>query len=283
MKEPRSSEFDTWDEADAYRRDWEESGKSDTAIGEVGHERKGIVREVAYQPAPTPTADERVSVVALTIWPWYAPGYVYDPDAEVSTWHYLDRAADAVAALDALAAPSLGERDDVDWQTRHGIVSELADRYLARAERAEERARTAEAEVVRYRSAFERANIAVSVREDEIGALRERVKHAEGYCIDRDDAQHCEHWWDGEPCCDCHRGDWEKITTERDAARAEVKALGERIALAIEAERDRIRKKYDSWLFTYGSAVEPGSRDLGLETAMDTLDVAARIARETTL
>ena len=62
------------------------------------------------QPAPTPTADQRIAALALAIWPWYAPGYVYDPDAEVSTWYYLDRAAAGVAAIDALAAPSLGER-----------------------------------------------------------------------------------------------------------------------------------------------------------------------------
>ena len=48
MSEPRSHtvEFDTWEEADAYRRDWEQSGKSDTAIGEVGHERVGIIEAV---------------------------------------------------------------------------------------------------------------------------------------------------------------------------------------------------------------------------------------------
>lgn len=25
----------------------------------------------------------------------------------------------------------------------------------------------------------------------------------EGYCFARDDQTHCEHWWEGETCCDC--------------------------------------------------------------------------------
>ncbi len=25
----------------------------------------------------------------------------------------------------------------------------------------------------------------------------------EGYCDKREDETHCEHWWDGEPCCSC--------------------------------------------------------------------------------
>lgn len=23
------------------------------------------------------------------------------------------------------------------------------------------------------------------------------------YCYEREDETHCEHWWDGEPCCSC--------------------------------------------------------------------------------
>ena len=42
----RLPEFDTWEEADAYRRDWEESGQHDTAIGVDGHERVGFITEV---------------------------------------------------------------------------------------------------------------------------------------------------------------------------------------------------------------------------------------------
>jgi len=69
MREPRSSEFDTWDEADAYRRDWEESGKSDTAIGHKGHERKGIIRAVTPKTdtgatAPTVASTNDVSVAS---------------------------------------------------------------------------------------------------------------------------------------------------------------------------------------------------------------------------
>ena len=55
--------------------------------------------------------------------------------------------------------------------------------------------------------------------------------------------------------------------------------LRERLAAEVEAERDRIRKRYEANLFTYGSAVEPGSRDPFDEAAMDALDTAARIVR----
>lgn len=51
MTEPRVNEFDAWDEADAYRRDWVESGKSDTAIGEVGHDRVGVIRVFVGRPS----------------------------------------------------------------------------------------------------------------------------------------------------------------------------------------------------------------------------------------
>lgn len=29
----------------------------------------------------------------------------------------------------------------------------------------------------------------------------ERV--VDGYCPKREDKTHCEHWWDGQPCCSC--------------------------------------------------------------------------------
>jgi hypothetical protein len=117
-----------------------------------------------YQPAPTPTADD-------------LPVSVFPSRAGEDT--------------DDLAAPSLGERDDAADQWREPLAREVErlraefDAEKDRADAAEERARTAEAEVERLR------------------------KHE---------------------LCD------ERWRTERDAARAEVKALGERIALAIEAE-----------------------------------------------
>lgn len=41
----------------------------------------------------------------------------------------------------------------------------------------------------------------------EADRLREQLKAADGFCAKRDDALHCDHWWDGDrPCCACGRG-----------------------------------------------------------------------------
>jgi hypothetical protein len=75
------------------------------------------------------------------------------------------------------------------------------------------------------------------------------------------------------------------LTCTRERARIAVETLTPliraQVAAEIRAERDRIRKQYEANLFTYGSAVEPGSRDYDSEIAMDTLDTAARIAEGT--
>jgi len=52
-----------------------------------------------------------------------------------------------------------------------------------------------------------------------------------------------------------------------------------RIAAEIEEYAAPIRKQYEAWVYTYGSAVEPGSRDPELGGALGALFHAARIAR----
>lgn len=47
MAEPRTPDFDTWDEAHAYRVDWVNSGVADTALDGPGHVRSGIVKEIS--------------------------------------------------------------------------------------------------------------------------------------------------------------------------------------------------------------------------------------------
>lgn len=54
------------------------------------------------------------------------------------------------------------------------------------------------------------------------------------------------------------------------------------VAAEIRAEYDKVHARYESWLHTYGSAVEPGSRDHDSEIMMDALDLAARIASKET-
>ena len=56
-----------------------------------------------------------------------------------------------------------------------------------------------------------------------------------------------------------------------EAKRKHAAYIREQVARELEAERDVIRKRYEGWLHTYGSAVEPGSRDHDSEVAMDTL------------
>lgn len=60
----------------------------------------------------------------------------------------------------------------------------------------------------------------------------------------------------------------------RLAVTAALPALAEQFAALIEAERDRIRKQYESWLRVVGF------RDYDSEVAMDTLTTAAHLVRE---
>ena len=40
-----------------------------------------------------------------------------------------------------------------------------------------------------------------------------RVRLNEGYCPEREDEQHCNHWWDGDACHACNfEGDWDQET-----------------------------------------------------------------------
>ena len=111
--------------------------------------------------------------------------------------------------------------------------------------------------------------------------------------MNRDDAVvaliRATHEADCRPGCDHPIEPSERLWRWADSAVTALVAAGwgdlaaerERLAGVVEAERDRIRKQYESWLFRYGSAIEPGSRDRDSEAAMDALDVAARLIRET--
>jgi len=76
--------------------------------------------------------DPLVQAVAEAIWPWYSPGYVYDPDNEVATWHYLDRAAVAAAVLVPLIRAQVAAdiRAHTEWGDRWaGVSAEVREAY----------------------------------------------------------------------------------------------------------------------------------------------------------
>ena len=79
-----------------------------------------FIRATDSQPAALP--DPRVEAVARAAWPWYTPGYVQA--LAPKGWNYFDRAAAAVAALDAYDEDHVDLAAYVDWKRTEAALRE---------------------------------------------------------------------------------------------------------------------------------------------------------------
>ena len=79
-------------------------------------------------------------------------------------------------------------------------------------------------------------------------------------------------------CEPCRERAYIAVSAARPIIEAEVR---ERIAAVYDEKARTMHAEYERGLFRYGSAIEPGSRDVFLEAAIDACDTAARIARGT--